>query len=234
MRPLDPNAPLLALDTGSPTTSIAIGRGGTVLAERQLPLRRSSEQLLRAIEEALDEASLTLDNVGGLVVLRGPGSFTGLRVGLATVMGLHQARGWPTAVLSTHHALAAAAGDEPGLVIAAVDALRGEWHIRRFEGGSTPRPLDSGARVPTDTLTSLPSCRLVAVDLESQLATLGLPSGVRTIAPPHLARYALALADHSDIEWDPTLLTQPIYFRAPAVTIPTPSGSPSVPPTVAE
>ncbi len=236
MRPIDDQAPLLAIDTASPTTSIAVGRGATVMVERQLPLRRSSERLLLAIEEALEEAHLTLDEVAGLVVLRGPGSFTGLRVGLATAMGLWQARGWPVAVLSSHRALAHAAGPAPGLVVAAVDALRGDWHIRRFEGGTTPVPIDGGALVSLDDLANLPSCRLIgfgvteleAIESGTTDATTqpDEPSPMRTIEPPPLARHALALADQDEADethWDATRLTVPIYFRAPAVTVPSPS-----------
>lgn len=233
MRPLDDQAPLLALDTGSPTTSIAVGRGATVMAERQLPLRRSSERLLLAIEEALEEARLGLDDLAGLVVLRGPGSFTGLRVGLATAMGLRQARDWPTAVLPTHRALAHAAGPASGLVVSVVDALRGDWHAQRFEGGALPVPIDEGALLSQRDLAELPPCRLIGFGVTDEAACAGHaedPTRIQRLEPPPLARHALVLADQGEVEgthWDPARLTAPIYFRAPAVTVPSPAPPPS-------
>ena len=72
-------APLLVLDTASPTVSVAVAAGGRLLAERREPIARSSVLLLPMIDEALAEAGAALGDLAGLVVLAGPGSFTGLR-----------------------------------------------------------------------------------------------------------------------------------------------------------
>jgi len=124
------------MDTASPTVSVAVGRGGTCLAARSVELRRSSEALLRLVDEALEEAGLTLRDLDGIVALRGPGSFTGLRVGLATALGLHQALGTPATAVPTLEVLAVAARavhpEIDGSVAAVVDALRGQWFTRFF------------------------------------------------------------------------------------------------------
>jgi len=130
------DALLLAMDTASPTVSVAVGRDGVCLAERSVALRRSSESLLRLVDEALGEAGVSLGDLDGVVALRGPGSFTGLRVGLATVLGLHQARGLPATALPTLEVIEAAArAARPGCrgtVASVVDALRGQWFTQLF------------------------------------------------------------------------------------------------------
>lgn len=80
---------LLAFDTATPVGSVALARGREVLA-RGLLLRRGehASQLLPRIAEVLDEAGLEAGDLEGLVVGRGPGSFTGVRIAAATARGL--------------------------------------------------------------------------------------------------------------------------------------------------
>ena len=123
---------LLALDTGSPLVSVALARDGAVVASRSVEQERSSTRLLEMIREVLDEAGIGIGDLEGITVLRGPGSFTGLRIGLATTLGLHQALGIPATALPSLQVLAASAGTG-GRVITAVDALRGDWSVQVFE-----------------------------------------------------------------------------------------------------
>jgi len=133
---------VLALDAGSPVVSVAVGRGGEVLAAGAVALQRSSTQLLALVAEVLAAAAATPADLAGIVALAGPGSFTGLRVGLATALGLVQALGVRAQAVPTLAALAAASEAPPGsLVIAAVDALRGEWSAQAFRAGPVPEPL---------------------------------------------------------------------------------------------
>jgi hypothetical protein len=142
---------VLALDAGSPIVSVAAGLRGVVLAARAVPLERSSTQLLALVDEVLAAAGARAADLAGVVALAGPGSFTGLRVGLATALGLHQALGLRALALPTlaaMAAMAAASGAPPGaLVIAAVDALRGEWSAQAFRAGD-PMPLMPPALPP--------------------------------------------------------------------------------------
>jgi tRNA threonylcarbamoyl adenosine modification protein YeaZ len=157
---------VLALDAGSPWVSAAVGDGGTVVAARALPQERSSTQLLTLAAEALAEAGARPTDLAGIVALAGPGSFTGLRVGLATALGLHQALGIPARTVPTLAVMAAAAavaaaglpvGTPAGsLVIAAVDALRGEWSAQLFRAGAAlPLPLGEMALLPAAELLGL-------------------------------------------------------------------------------
>jgi tRNA threonylcarbamoyl adenosine modification protein YeaZ len=105
--PQTPSAPLLlALDTASPTVSVALARGPELLGERSIAMERSSALLLALVHEVLSEAGARPADLAGVVALRGPGSFTGVRIGLATVLGLHQALGMPATALETLRVLA--------------------------------------------------------------------------------------------------------------------------------
>ena len=208
---------LLALDTGSPQVSVALGRGNQVLAERSVEIGRSSGRLLEMIGEVLAEASAKPADLGGVLALQGPGSFTGLRIGLATALGLHQALGVPATAISTLRVLAARAA-EPGTVIAAVDALRGEWSAQAFRGDE---PLSGMELVHGITLPSLvPAITAVTGFGVSRLAELpDWPAEIRLIEGQPLAATALRLIPS---EWDSDLLIHPLYSRPPAVTRPRP------------
>lgn len=218
----------LALDTGSPTVSVALARGGVPLAVRSVAMDRSSALLLALVREVLDESGAKLTDLAGVVALRGPGSFTGLRIGLATVLGLHQALGLPATALETLRALAVAGGGAPRLVIAAVDALRGDWSAQAFladPSNPLPHPLGDPVLVPALELPSLglgaAGERLVTGFGVSRLAELpGWPADLPVLEAGPLAAAAARLAADPATVWDPSLLTSPLYARPPAVTLP--------------
>ncbi len=222
----DPAAPVLALDAGSPTVSVALGRGGEVLAARSEAISRSSKRLLQMIDEVLREAAVEREELGGVVALRGPGSFTGLRVGLATTLGLHLALGVPAAALPTLLVLAASAAktlgekrvDRDGVVLAAVDALRGEWTVQPFTG-EPPRALAEAETVPAAALTARGAAAIVGFGIDA-LPASSASQAPRLLSPGPLAPVAIELLPRLTLDWDPALLTDPLYARPPAVTAP--------------
>jgi tRNA threonylcarbamoyl adenosine modification protein YeaZ len=220
--------PLLALDTGSPTVSVALARDGAVVASRSVAQERSSKRLLEMVQEVLDEAGIKIGDLEGIAVLRGPGSFTGLRIGLATTLGLHQALGIPATALPSLQALAASLG-QSGLVIAAVDALRGDWSAQAFVDG---RPLGEMELVPGPELPRLAGGRegVVAGFGVSRLAEIpGWPASLRLLEPGPLAPAAAVLAAAPGTVWDSGLLTSAVYSRPPAITLPKNRPKPRVP-----
>jgi tRNA threonylcarbamoyl adenosine modification protein YeaZ len=226
-----PAAPLvLVLDSGSPLVSVALGHaGGDLLASRSVEIARSSRQLLEMVADVLEQAGANPRDLGGVAALRGPGSFTGLRIGLATVLGLHQALGVPATAVSTLEALAAAAlTDLPGssTVVAAVDALRGDWSAQAFAPdapSSFPRSLTGVELLAGAELPRLGGGDPVLVTGfgVTRLAELpGWPAGARVHEAGPLAAAALRLASSPHFVWDPDLLTSPLYSRPPAVSLP--------------
>ena len=114
---------LVSLDTSTPVTSCALLEGETILWEKLLHEKAG---------DVLPSALGDLDGIQAVAVGLGPGSFTGLRVGLACAKALSYARRLPIAGISSLQALAAA---EPGLVCAATDARRGELFTQLFLDG---------------------------------------------------------------------------------------------------
>lgn len=226
---------ILALDTASPVVSVALygeTDGGEVLqAERSVEIAHSSRRLLEMVDEVLAETGFAVAEVTGFVALRGPGSFTGLRVGLATVMGFHQALGTPATAIPTLEVLAAAArrlrddgAEIPGKrVVAAVDVLRGEWAVQAFRADWPPRPEGAAARRPVTALLDLAPCAFVGFGLDGLQREEGFADrdDVVFLEPPPLAPVAARLAAEHPPSWDPDRLTEPLYFRPPPVTLPT-------------
>jgi tRNA threonylcarbamoyladenosine biosynthesis protein TsaB len=100
--------------------------------------RPHSERLLPALDRLLERAGVASDAIGLVAVSIGPGSFTGLRVGLATVKGLCLGAERPVAPVPTLAALAHAAVDAPGPVAALLDARRGEVYAAVYADAADP------------------------------------------------------------------------------------------------
>lgn len=228
-------APLhLAFDTGSPWVSVALARGGEPVAVRAAVMERSSNQVLEMMREVLEEAGARPSDLDGIVALRGPGSFTGVRIGLATALGFHQSLGVPATALSTFEALAAATEAGPGsIVIAAVDALRGDQHVQAFRGGDL-HPLGEPELIPTGEIPTLfdrlGGSRHILAGFG--LGQLGLPGDLHLFEPGSdrpLAVVAARLASLPETVWDSGLLVAPLYSRPPAITLPKPRTVPARP-----
>jgi tRNA threonylcarbamoyladenosine biosynthesis protein TsaB len=227
-----PAGPLLAVDAASPITSVAVGRGGALPAVRS-DRAPSSATLMRQIDECLAEAGLRPADLTGLVALRGPGSFTGLRVGLATVLGLRNALDLPAATFTNLEAMAAAAmlAEPPGAgrLLAVADALRGQWLCQLFAAEWPPRPLAAARLATPKEIAELAPDRVVGFDLSQLSSQPGWEPALATAEAGALAPVALRLAASSD--WDAAGLTAPVYLRpAIASSVATP-GSGAAPPT---
>lgn len=125
---------VLAADTSLPTLSVALVSDGALLGAVAMEGRGSrNEKLLPAIDWLLAENGTGRKDIELFAVTRGPGSFTGVRIGLATMQGLALALRRPVCAMSTHEAIAFG---EPGRVVVADDAGRGEFYVSAFEDGN--------------------------------------------------------------------------------------------------
>ena len=123
-----PSAVLLLLDTCSERASLALFRGEKLVSEAYLEERTASSALLCALRSNLAASELTVRDLSGVGVVSGPGSFTGVRVGLALAKGLCEAAALPFAAVSRLAVLAEAAGLRDGLAL--LDAGRGQVYAR--------------------------------------------------------------------------------------------------------
>ncbi len=129
---------VLAADTSTSFNSVAVCDGGAVLAESCANLgRRHSERLLDTVDWVLSEAGLTLDAIELLAIAVGPGSFTGLRVGVATWKGLAAGLNVPLAGIGTLDALVRTAPFINETVCPLLDARMKEVFgaVYRFDSG---------------------------------------------------------------------------------------------------
>jgi len=157
---------ILALDTAGPMPSVAVLAGERLFEEPLPPDGRASEELLPAIARALEAAGLRLADCARIVVCAGPGSFTGLRVGLATAWSLGRALGRPVEAVSTLEALAEAArGWGVERVAAFLDAGRGELVGEVFD-------LTADRAVSIGPATRLAPARLVSLAGDAAVAAL--------------------------------------------------------------
>jgi tRNA threonylcarbamoyladenosine biosynthesis protein TsaB len=173
---------------------VALLRGEQLVGEEQAGEGRSgAEGLLPALEGLLARAQLAAADLDAFAVSIGPGSFTGLRVGVATLKGLAFGADRPVAAVPTLAALACSAPAGEGPVVAMLDARRGEvyaasWRVPGPAREPEPAGLPEGVYGVEELARSLPRrCRLVgdgvAVCGEALRAALG--AGVLLHPPPH-------------------------------------------------
>ena len=123
---------------------------GEAVSERRLAVRATQEELLPAVEAVLAQARLELRSVSAIAVVSGPGSFTGVRIGLATAKGLCEAADLPLVSLSRLAVLANATNARP--VWAWLQAGRGDVYAEFFPG-STVAAEQQAMPDPAPTLT---------------------------------------------------------------------------------
>ncbi len=129
---------ILALDTSAAAGSAALAENGRVTIERAGDASRThGERLPLELMTLLDQAGVTLDQVDRFAVAIGPGSFTGLRVGIATIQGLALAKNALVAPVSTFEALAWRARNEERAIATWIDAHRGEVFASLFAPDGT-------------------------------------------------------------------------------------------------
>jgi len=129
---------VLSLDTTTPKASCAVARDGVVINEEPIDTSRQlALQLPGALRDILDLSAIALEEIDAFAVATGPGSFTGLRIGIATMQGLAFGQGKPLIGVSGLTALRAVASPAfLGSRIATwVDAWRGDVYSSLFEDG---------------------------------------------------------------------------------------------------
>lgn len=136
---------LLGIDTCGPTGSVALGRWSgqviEILGQTELEGRNYSSTLVASVDELLAGAGMQLSQLSAIVAVNGPGSFTGVRVGLAAVKGLAEPARIPVVAVSRLEVLAANAG----VLSAALDAHRHEVYLRLDGTGEQAREMLAGA-----------------------------------------------------------------------------------------
>jgi tRNA threonylcarbamoyladenosine biosynthesis protein TsaB len=204
---------VLAIDTAGPHPSVVIRVGDAAFEEFLPEDRRASEELLPGIRRALERAGVGLDRCERIAVCAGPGSFTGVRVGLATAWGIARARGIALEAVSTLETLAEAARPAGASSAAAfLDAGRGELVAERFDlAGPRARSLAPASRCRGDEARAFAGAASIAA-LPASLLAPAAPSLPMSLA----AALAAAVARHPGAALPPDVPIPALYSRPSA------------------
>jgi len=186
---------ILALDTATSACTVAVVEDDAPLAELTLQVPRAhSTRLMPLVAQAVAESGLAKTDLDALAVGVGPGSFTGLRIGLSTVKGLAFALGKPCVGVPTLKALAYGTGAQLGLVVPMLDAKRGEVFAAVYAAGDSD---------PNTWAELVPPCHIPVGELGERVQELR--AGLRhtwqfvTVAGDVAVRYAPALGLGPDL-----------------------------------
>ena len=216
---------LVAIDTSTDTASLALHDGFQVRVEHtwESP-RRHTVELLPRLVAALEQITLSAKHLSGVAVARGPGSFTGLRVGMAVAKGLALARGLPLIGVPTLDVIAAAQSRSRRTLCAVLQAGRGRicvalyrWRDGRWQAREEPRlstwqKLTQEITSPTLFCGEIDPAGTEALAALDDLAVL-LPAAARLRRAGFLADEAWQRLNRGESD-DPATLT-PIYLQYP-------------------
>lgn len=223
---------LLAFDCAGRALSAALGEDGRLLAARREELARGhGERLFGLIGDVLEEAGLDYAALDAIAVTRGPGGFTGVRIGLAAARGLGLAAGLPVlgvttfalagAGLAAAVPAAALAGRTP---VAVIDSKRAELFVQVLQPEAAPfvaAPEALDVRLPPGPLALCgDAARAAAEALQAAGRDVLLPPAAARLD----ARHLLGLVGSKVPESTPP--PEPLYLRPPDVTLP-PPGQPT-------
>lgn len=212
----------LALDTSMNACSVALWRKGRILTAKQRPMPRGqAETLMPMIKAMIDDQSVAFSDIDRIAVSKGPGSFTGVRVGLSAAKALGMAAGIPVIGIDNFTLLAHSVPEDLkkghwGL-LSIIDTKRGDYYARLF-APTTLEPLSDPDVLPLDKIAALlpegPTL-LCGDGAEALIAALPTREKSLTIVPnslyPDPATLA-ALADEADAN-APDFQPTPLYLR---------------------
>ena len=225
-RPGAPPVIVLAFDCAVTGLGVAVVDDGRCRARLFEEGRDQAARLVPAIAEALDRAGVARREVGLLAVTVGPGSFTGVRVGLAAARGLAVGLGVPLAGIATTDVLLAQARPSPGEVaVAAIDSRLGDWFCALSAGSTGQSPFVAGPGDLAGRLAGRPA-HVVGIGATALAAALQ-PVGIAATAaeqPPDPVMLAELAVRAGRAHWlDANRshgLPRPLYLRGVNITLP--------------
>jgi len=144
----------LTIDTTTKVTAVSLAEDGRLIAEGFLHTTKThSERLIPMLDQLLKAAFWTLQELEMIGVVRGPGSFTGIRIGIATAQGLAQVLKLPLLAVLSLDALAWAGLGRTEDIVPILDARKNEWYTARYrwaKGQEKAECLTLPQAIPTD------------------------------------------------------------------------------------
>lgn len=187
---------VLALDTATEILSLSAARGDAWAALSVQRGLQHSPVLLPAAGRLLGDLEMTVQDLELIVCSIGPGSFTGIRIGLATALGIGHGLGIPVVGVSTLDAMAYSWAAHGGDVFPVIDARRGNIYTARYRGGS--RRSEYRDVSPSSSPSFWPQPSLLSSSARIRRAS---SSSSATISEKRPSRIPLIRAPCSDGEW---------------------------------
>jgi len=224
---------VLAVDTSTRSCSVAVVDGCDLLAEITSGNGQThSRHLMAMIDSALELAGLNLSKLEGLAFTSGPGSFTGLRIGISTILGLSTATGKPVAGISGLDALAMQAAAPDMTICPLIDGRRNEVYCARYRwvNNELVKEMPEQVLPPELALTGLSTPALFvgnAAQLYQALSRDRLGDGARfapncqnTLRASTAAWISMKRFEIGDV--DDIYSFEPMYIRRPDAKMPAP------------
>ncbi len=218
---------ILAVDSSAVSASVALTEGDKLISESFVNIGLThSETLMPMVNSVLCNAKLSVKDIDAFCVTVGPGSFTGIRIGVAAIKGLAQPNQTPCAAVSTLEAMAYAADDIEGILCCAMDARCGQVYTAIFEVHKKVIK-----RLSQDIAISLEELYNILKEYEEPVTFIGDGAGIclrffegklpEIRLAGGLLRYqraygaVLAALAHSDDIFKAPELLAPVYLRPP-------------------
>jgi tRNA threonylcarbamoyladenosine biosynthesis protein TsaB len=191
---------ILGIETATQVCGVALCHEGLLLGEYRLNIKNAHAGILvKYIRRLLADCRIESAALDAIAVSIGPGSFTGLRIGLATAKGLAFAHQQPVMAVPTLEALASQAHMANGLIAALLRSRAKEYYVALYERVNFIDRILQPAQVITEEKLAgfIPPQATVIVD-----PSCGSPSGIRMIVPPVFAfPSAFSIARLGEVKW---------------------------------
>jgi len=216
---------VLGIDTATSKASVGIWANGVVVAEEHTSSRNHAASLLPLVDCVLNAAHSTMRSIDRIAISAGPGSFSGLRVGVSVAKGLALASGCRVTPISTLEALAATVADRDGVICSLLDAHKDQLYLGRFEarGGELRRLAEDTAACIETILAAIPRHSIVIGDAVTRYGPIlkeALGNTVEILPFPEFGPrggIVASLAVH--LPPSPLDTVEPFYIRPPDVNV---------------
>lgn len=218
---------LLLIETSSKNCSVALADEHRMLAQRSASAEHyvHAEQLHSMLEEMMQETTTSWSMLSAVAVGRGPGSYTGLRIGVSAAKGLCFALGIPLIAIDTTHLLAHHASrvyTDARVIIPMIDARRMEVYMAHFDGNALRLSEDASVIIEHDAFQAIAPEELVLVGdgVEKCIAWLHKSIRLLPIQPHAHMMQALALRAWNDRRFEDVAYFEPFYLKeyTPGIT----------------
>ena len=212
---------ILACDTTQGACSAALYRGGVLAAALQEMQKGHAEALMPMLAQLMADAKIGMHEIDRLAVTHGPGSFTGVRVGLSAMRGLALALDCPLKTFGTFEVMARAAALKAPLLVA-VDARRETFFAQAFAADTTP--LGPPQAVGLAAALALHEARPLTIIGSGADILCAADEGLKKV-PANMFPDAAVLAEMAaaDDDWENLPAAEPLYLRPPDASLPDPN-----------